>query len=329
MGPGVLSKVLADLPIFYNENILIGQDALDDAGVYKLTPDMALIQTLDFLTPMVDTPYLFGQIAAANSLSDVYAMGGRPLTALNITAFPSCSMDIGILRDILAGGADKIKEAEAVLLGGHTVEDKEPKYGLSVTGVVHPDRIISNGSAKPGDLLILTKPLGTGIITTALKGEFVTEKEIVEVINTMAFLNKSACKAMIAAGVTTATDITGFGFLGHLSEVCAASGVSAEISMGALPIWSEAYTYASLGLVPGGAYANRKYLIETIRFAKDIQENAQDILFDPQTSGGLLIAVNPQKLKILQNELATQGIINQVVGTIIPKEEWSITVGKA
>ena len=329
MGPGVLSKVLAGLPIFKDENILVGQDAFDDAGVYKLTPDLALIQTLDFLTPMVDTPYLFGQIAAANSLSDVYAMGGKPITALNITTFPTCSMDTGILKDILAGGADKIKEAEAVLLGGHTVEDNEPKYGLSVTGVVHPNHIISNSSAKPGDLLILTKPLGTGIITTALKGEFVTEKEIADVINAMACLNKFACSAMIAAGVTTATDITGFGLLGHLSEVCLGSGVSAEISMDALPIWSQAYTYAGFGLIPAGAYANRKYLEESVRFAKDIPENGQDILFDPQTSGGLLIAVEPQKLGLIQKELSTHGIINQVIGTIIPKEKWSITVEKA
>lgn len=323
MGPGVLSEILSALPSFQHENLLVGQHSFDDAGVYKLREDLAIIQTLDFLTPMVDTPYLFGQIAAANSLSDVYAMGGKPLTAMNITAFPTCSMDLGILRDILAGGAAKILEAETLLVGGHTVEDKEPKYGLSVTGVIHPQKLVTNAGAKPGDFLILTKPLGTGVIATALKGEFVSEKEISEVILSMAMLNKNACEAMQAIGVLAATDVTGFGFLGHLLEVCNASKVSAEIDFKNLPIWPQAIEYIKYGLIPVGSYNNRKYLQEKIAFASNIEEPEKDILFDPQTSGGLLISVDAAKLSGLKDELAKRNVKYAVVGRIVEQENCS------
>lgn len=316
------------MPSFEDENLIVGQAAFDDAGVYKLSPDLAIIQTLDFLTPMVDSPYLFGQIAAANSLSDVYAMGGKPLTAMNITAFPACSMDLAILRDILAGGADKIKEAGALLVGGHTIDDKEPKYGLSVTGIVHPGKIVTNAAAKPEDVLVLTKPIGTGIITTALKAEFVAEKDILTVVEEMARLNKYAYEAMLIAEIIAATDITGFGLLGHLLEMCNASNVSAEIDFKYVPVWPQAFEFANSGLVPVGSYNNRKYLEDKVEFAKNVDEAEKDILFDPQTSGGLLLSVDPQKLSSLKKDLSARNISFGVIGQLLPRQHKAIFVRK-
>lgn len=277
---------------------------------------------------MVDNPYLFGQIAAANSLSDVYAMGGQPLTAMNITTFPACTMDLGILRDILAGGADKVIEAKALLVGGHTVDDKEPKYGLSVTGTVHPEKVATNSGARVDDYIILTKPIGTGIVTTALKAEFVTEKEIAEVITSMATLNKAAYEAMLEAEVRAATDITGFGILGHLYEMCAASNVSAELNYNNIPVWSQALEYLKFGLIPAGSYNNRKYLENKIHLAQDISEADKDILFDPQTSGGLLLAVRAEKLAIIKERLTQSKVNYQIIGRMIPSNDNNIFVRK-
>lgn len=239
---------------------------------------------------MVDDPYLFGQIAAANALSDVYAMGGYPLTAMNIVCYPKCD-DIGVLSEILRGGADKIKESGAILVGGHTVDDNEPKYGLSVTGIVHPERVITNQAAQPGDRIYLTKPLGTGIIATAIKGEMAGPEAVEAAIKSMALLNKNACDAMVEAGVKMATDLTGFGLLGHLMEICDASGVRARVFADKLEILPETERLAAMGLVPEGAYNNREYLQDRIRIDDSLNAVIRDIMYSPETSGGLLIAV--------------------------------------
>lgn len=316
MGPGTLSDLLSTLPSFSHPDLLVSGATFDDAGVFRLTSELALVQTVDFFTPMVDDPYLFGQIAAANALSDVYAMGGKPLTAMNIAAFPAGSMDLGILRDILAGGADKIMEAGAVLVGGHTVEDKEPKYGLAVTGTVHPERVITNGGARPGDLLVLTKPLGVGIITTALKGELIREEKALPAVQSMAALNDKAAQAMQEVGVNAATDITGFGFLGHLYEICAASKAGVEVIVDQVPILDGAADLAAIGAVPGGAKRNAKYLEPMLKWVRPMDEVMRDILCDPQTSGGLLMAVSPNRREELARRLAEAGVNWWLVGHV-------------
>lgn len=271
-----------------NDKVLVGFDGSDDAAVYKLTDDTAIINTLDFFTPMDDDPYVFGQIAAANSLSDVYAMGGEPLLALNIVCFP-CSLSMDVLGEILRGGADKVIESGAVVTGGHSVDDPEPKYGLSVTGVVHPGRIWKNTGAREGDVLILTKPVGTGILNTAVKGGLLTAAQRDELILSMSTLNKYAAEAMKASGasVDACTDITGFGLLGHLLEMVG-DEVSAEISAGGVPLLSGVHDMVRMGIIPAGAYKNMDYVQKKIRADDGVEIYA---LCDPQTSGGLLFAV--------------------------------------
>lgn len=268
----------------------MGLETSDDAAVYKVSDSIALIQTVDFFTPVVDDPYLFGQIAAANALSDVYAMGGEPVLALNIVGFPDCQ-PTSVLAEILRGGADKVKEAGAVLAGGHSIQDAEPKYGLSVTGFVHPERVLKNAGAEAGDVLLLTKPLGSGILNTAVKAELAEEADAGEVVRTMAALNKKARDVMVHFSVHSCTDITGFGLAGHGLEMAKASDVSLEIDLDSLPVLSGAREYASMGLVPGGAYRNREYVGAGAAFGRDASEADMDIVFDPQTSGGLLIAL--------------------------------------
>lgn len=280
---------------------------MDDAGVYQLTDELALVQTVDFFTPMVDDPYLFGQIAAANALSDVYAMGGKPLTAMNIATFPVNTLDLGILREILKGGADKLQEAETLLVGGHTVEDDEPKYGLSVTGIVHPNKVLTNRGGKPGDKLILTKPLGTGIVSTAIKGEMADPASVDAAIKSMAALNKEAAAAVIETGVHACTDVTGFGLLGHLYEMMSPE-IGFEIHMGQVPLLPGAKDYASMGLVPAGARRNLKYLEAAVETEENVTDIDLDLLGDPQTSGGLLVAVAPEKEKQLLEELQERGV---------------------
>ncbi|BBB90607.1 selenide, water dikinase [Methylomusa anaerophila] len=288
-------------------NLLVGIQSSDDAGVYKLNDDTALVQTVDFFTPIVDDPYLFGQIAAANSLSDIYAMGAKPLTAMNIVAFPICSLPGDVLRDILRGGLDKINEAEAVMVGGHTVDDTEPKYGLSVTGLVHPDRVWTNAGAKPGDHLVLTKALGTGILATAARvGLF--EAGVQAAVNSMVLLNRTAAQVASNYGIHACTDITGFGLLGHVYEMVAASGVSVEIYSTGLPLLPAAAEAAGMGLVPGGAYANREYLNNVVSFSEAVPANIQDICFDPQTSGGLLFSLPDTEAGELVEALKAAGI---------------------
>ena len=301
----------------------MGLDRADDAGVYKVTDDLAIIQTVDFFTPIVDDPYGFGQIAAANALSDVYAMGGVPKTAMNLVAFPIKDMDISVLRQIIQGGLDKMKEAGVVLVGGHSVEDKELKYGLSVTGFIHPDRILTKNNLKTGDRLILTKPLGTGIINTAIKGGLASKEIIDTVTRLMATLNRDAAEIMKDYPVHACTDITGFGLLGHIAEMIIDTGFSVNLTSKTIPIISEALEYAGMGLVPAGTYNNREFRECMVDFAPSVDRLVQDILFDPQTSGGLLMCVERENADELLDKLKGKGMDSAaIIGDVAtePKE---------
>ncbi len=273
-------------------NVIVGIAGADDAGVYQITEDLAIIQSVDFFTPIVDDPYMFGQIAAANALSDIYAMGGEPKTAMNLVGFPADAMDISILREIIQGGIDKLTEAKTVLIGGHSVKDPELKYGLSVTGFIHPNEILTNNNIKPGDRLILTKPLGTGIINTAAKGGVAPEELISLVTEQMARLNKEAAKTMKDFPINACTDITGFGLLGHLAEMVENSDWGIELDSENIPVISEALDYAKKGFIPGGAYKNREFRGSMVDVSEKVPQNLIDVMYDPQTSGGLLISVD-------------------------------------
>ena len=301
-----------------DENVLVGLERADDAGVYRLSDDLALIQTVDFFTPIVDDPYWFGQIAAANALSDIYAMGGVPKTAMNLVGFPLKTMDISILRQIIQGGIDKMVEAEVVLVGGHSVEDSELKYGLSVTGFVHPKRFLVKKNLKAGDTLILTKPLGTGIINTAIKGGLASDELIERVTRIMATLNRRAADVMAAYPVHACTDITGFGLLGHLAEMVCGSGHSLLVQSPKVPILPEASEYAAMGLVPAGAYHNKTFREQMVSFEASVDALMRDILFDPQTSGGLLISVAGERAEELVADLMAKGIDQAaVIGSVV------------
>jgi len=301
----------------------VGLDRADDAGVYKVTDDLAIIQTVDFFTPIVDDPYWFGQIAAANALSDVYAMGGVPKTAMNLVAFPLKDMDISVLRQIIQGGLDKMKEAGVVLVGGHSVEDKELKYGLSVTGFVHPDRVLTKKNLKEGDQLILTKPLGTGIINTAIKGGLASAEIIETVTRLMATLNRDTAEIMENYPVHACTDITGFGLLGHIAEMIVDSPFGIRLASKSIPIIPQTLDYAGMGLVPAGTYNNREFRECMVEFASSVDRITQDVLFDPQTSGGLLISVKRERAADLLQELKEKGIKDAaIIGEVLtePKE---------
>ena len=306
IGPEVLASVLSQLPKNENNNnLLVGLDTADDAAVYKLNDETALIQTLDFFTPMIDDPYIFGQIAAANSLSDVYAMGGKPIVAMNIVCFPSCH-DMNILAEILKGGFDKVKESGALLVGGHTVDDKEPKYGLSVSGIVHPEKVLSNATARVGDKLILTKPIGVGILNTAMKENLVSKEISDKVIEVMVHLNKYAAKSFDYIKVNSVTDITGFGLLGHALEMAKASNVSIEINSKDVPILDGAIDMANMGIIPAGMYRNKEYISKDVNII-DVDAAIEDILYDPQTSGGLLISVKEELADKLVEDMKLNG----------------------
>ncbi len=278
--------MLARIPRWANDNVLVGFDTSDDAGVYRLSAECALIQTVDFFTPIVDDPYTFGAIAAANSLSDVYAMGGKPLSALSILCYPNAG-DLDDLESILRGGAEKMHEAECPLLGGHSVNDDAIKFGYSVTGLVHPDRVKPNSGARAGDALVLTKRIGTGVISTALKAGIASERDVEASIQSMCTLNRAACEAMLAFAVHGCTDVTGFGLLGHAREMAIASGVTFEIDSRAVQFLSGAVEYARQGAIPGGLKNNREFVSPCI----EAQNDVDDLLYDPQTSGGLLISL--------------------------------------
>ena len=327
MPPGDLDKALCGFEIPTDPNVIVGLETADDAGVYKVSDDLALIQTVDFFTPIVDDPYEFGQIAAANALSDVYAMGGVPKTAMNLVAFPLKDMDISVLRQIIQGGLDKMSEAGVVLVGGHSVEDKELKYGLSVTGFIHPDQVLTKKNLRVGDRLILTKPLGTGIINTAIKGGLAS-KEITDMVTRlMATLNKDAAQIMEHYPVHACTDITGFGFLGHIAEMVVDSGTGIRIQVNSVPILPQTLNYAGMGLVPAGAYKNREFFERHVDFETRVDPLIQDILFDPQTSGGLLICVEDNRADDLLQALKQKGIHDAaIVGQVVPEPKEKIIV---
>jgi selenide,water dikinase len=310
----------------HSDALILGFETSDDSAVYRLTDDMAALLTVDFFTPIVDDPYDFGRIAAANALSDIYAMGGRPLTAMNLLAFP-CSMGADIVGEVVRGGAEKVAEAGAVTVGGHTIDDKEPKYGLSVFGVVHPDKVVRNRGARVGDELFLTKPIGTGIIATALKQGLETEDSVRDVIESMATLNRHACEAMVAVGANACTDVTGFGLLGHLHEMADASGCAVELDLDAVPMFDRALEWADKGVVPGRT-------ADVVAWARDFLTWYADadadlwlrLLCDPQTSGGLLIAVPAEAAVDLARELAQRDVIGARVGRCVAGEPGRIIV---
>ena len=296
--------MLRQLPHISDPNVIVGTALPDDAGVYRLRADLAIAQSVDVFTPVVDDPYDYGRIAAANALSDLYAMGARPLLALNIIGFPVGKLPLAIMADILRGGAEKAKEAGVVVLGGHTVDDEEPKYGLAVTGVVHPERVVSNVGARPGDALVLSKPIGIGTITTALKQGRADPAHVAQAVEVMATLNAGAMDAMLEVGVHACTDITGYGLLGHLHEMLLASGVAAEVNAGAVPVLEPAWTYAAQDIFPGGSRSNRIYL-EGHGFVHwdGIDPVVRLLLCDAQTSGGLLMAVEAARADALVEAL--------------------------
>ena len=304
------------LPIRSHPDLLVGMETSDDAGVYRLTPEIALIQTVDFFTPVVNDPYTFGQIAAANALSDVYAMGGRPLTALNIVCYPSKTVPQEVLLAILTGGLDKIHEAGALLVGGHSVDDTELKYGLSVTGVVHPDKVLTNGGARVGDKLILTKPLGTGVIATAMKGRLASPEAEAAAIGVMTALNRLPADCLETAALHAATDITGFGLLGHALEMARASHVEITFFAHQVPVLAAAKEYAAMGMVPGGSFANRRFCEKHLIVAPDIDSLLVDLFSDTQTNGGLLLAVAPDQAAAFLDCLASHGIQAAAIGAV-------------
>jgi len=311
-------KALCGLDLPVHADLLVGLETSDDAGVYRLRDDLAIIQTVDFFTPVVDDPYSFGQIAAANAMSDIYAMGGRPLTAMNIICFPVKTMDISVLQETLRGGLDKIKEAGALLVGGHSVEDSEFKYGLSVTGIIHPDKVLTNRGAKPGDLLVITKPIGTGIINTAIKGNMADDKLIREVTRMMSTLNSGPVEEFDNFRISACTDVTGFGLLGHACEMIDGQDMALRIYPGKVPIISEALKLARMGIVPGGTFRNREFRKEYLIGADKIDNVLMDILFDPQTSGGLIIAVKRDEAKGLVSRLIEKGLAaSSIIGEFI------------
>lgn len=299
----------------------------EDASVYKLTDNLAIVQTIDFFTPIVDDPYSFGQIAAANAMSDVYAMGGKPLSAMNVVCFPVKTMDIAILKKILAGGVDKVHEAGAILVGGHSIEDEELKYGLSVTGIIHPAKVVLNIGAKAGDRLVLTKPLGTGIISTGLKGKMADENAVAKITKSMATLNRKAAELMQEIGVHACTDVTGFGLLGHAGEMIEGTDIGMLIHSAAVPFFPEAKELAQMGMIPGGLHRNREFRLNMVEIAKGVPDYLADILFDPQTSGGLLISVSKPKAPVLLERMHQEGIEEAVIiGEVIAEPQGKVIV---
>lgn len=312
-GPDVLAQVLCNLPKNNDENLIVGLETSDDAAVYKINEDLALIQTLDFFTPIVDDPYHYGRIAAANSLSDVYAMGGDPKIAMNIVCFPNC-LDPSVLAEILKGGFEKVNEADCILAGGHTVQDDEPKYGLSVSGFVHPNKIWTNSNCKSNDYLILTKPIGTGVINTAIKGGIVDKKIELKAIETMSTLNKYAKIVAENYNINSCTDITGFGLVGHLYEMAKGSNCSINLHFNNIPIIEGTKEFFNFGLIPAGTYNNKHFVGENIEYK--IKDDFTDIIFDPQTSGGLLFSLPKDEAISLKKDLEKNNIDSEIIGEV-------------
>ncbi len=317
---------MGNLPKFHDENLLVGVETSDDAAIYKVNNDLALIQTLDFFTPVVDDPYLFGQIAAANSLSDVYAMGGEPKTALNIVGFPNC-LDPEILGRILEGGASKVLESGAILAGGHSIQDDEPKYGLSVTGFVNPNKIFKNYGSQPGDVIIITKQVGSGLINTAIKAEMAEKSQIDEVVTVMTSLNKKAKEVIENYPISACTDITGFGLAGHAMEMASSSNVTFEIDVNKVPYIDGALEMAKMGLVPAGTYNNKSYISGDVE-SSNIEECYLDVMYDPQTSGGLLITLPESEVENIMRDFENKNMDTKVavIGRVLEKQEKSIVI---
>jgi len=318
--------VLRHLPKFSDPNLIFGYDTVGDAGVYKISDDIAIVQTVDILTPIADDAFTFGEIAAANSLSDLYVMGAKPITALNIIGFPA-KLDLSYLEKIIQGGSEKVKQAGAVILGGHTIKDEDLKYGLAVTGIVHPDKLITNEKALPGDLLILTKPIGTGVISTALKAGKASEAAIEKINLSMKALNNIAAETMVEVGVNACTDVTGFGLLGHALQLAQASKVSLEIEANKVPVFDGAFDYAEMSLFPGGSVKNEKFVRPNLKVSKSVNNNLYKLLCDAQTSGGLLISVEESKGEKLINLLRNKGVVSsEIIGTVTPRKDEVIYV---
>ena len=314
VGAGVLAQLLEDLKVHRDENLLVGFDKSDDASVYKVSEELALVQTVDFFPPIADDPYLFGQIAATNALSDVYAMGGEPKLALNLLCIPE-KMPKSAVHELLRGGYDKVYEAGAIITGGHSIHDEEPKYGLAVTGFVHPDRVLTNSGARPGDVLLLTKPLGIGILTTAARAELTSEEGMALACRLMTTLNKAARDAMVKYNVHACTDVTGFALLGHAYEMAEGSDVEITLQVKDIDLIPEALEFARMGILPAGMYRNRRFAEGGVD-AGETELAVQDMLYDPQTSGGLLIAVAAEDAEALFEELKTTVPSAQRIGTV-------------
>jgi selenide,water dikinase len=322
--------VLRHIPVTPRDpRVLLGLEARDDAAVYALRKDLALVQTVDFITPIVDDPYAFGAIGAANALSDIYAMGARPVTALNIVAFPIRSLPLATLQEILRGAAETVAEAGAAIVGGHTIDDLEPKFGLAVAGLAHPDRIVRKAGGRPGDALILTKPLGTGILTTALDRRLIGEEDLREAVAVMRNLNRAAAEAMLEVGVHACTDVTGFGLLGHLHELAEASSVSAHVSLKQIPVLPGVWDLARRDAVPGGSRNNQRYLMEHVTWGEGIKPEEQVVLCDAQTSGGLLVAVSPRRRSRLVAALRKRGVLAAEIGKLTRGNPGRITVARS
>lgn len=325
--PQALEEVLKVLPVPFHPDILVGSDQADDAAVYRINDDQAIVQTLDFFTPIVDDPFTFGAIAAANALSDIYAMGAKPLFALNIVGFPSNRLPMEVLKAILEGASAKASEAGIQIIGGHTVDDTEPKFGMAVTGIIHPKKILRNSGAKPGDFLILTKPVGTGILATAMKRGIISDEQTIRrSVEVMLELNKTASEIMLEYQVSTATDVTGFGLLGHLHEVTKASGVDAEIDASAVPLIPGAEEMAAAGIIPGGTQSNVEYAGRFVTWNEKVSHVKKVLLCDAQTSGGLLIFIPENQARFLMEELQTKGISSALIGKLLSNGEGHIHV---
>ncbi|NLT98627.1 MAG: selenide, water dikinase SelD [Christensenellaceae bacterium] len=316
VGAGVLAQLLEDIKVHQDPNLLVGFDRSDDASVYKISDDLALVQTVDFFPPIADDPYTFGAIAATNALSDVYSMGGDPKLALNIMAVPE-DMPKETVHEILRGGYDKGYEAGALITGGHSIYDEEPKYGLAVTGFVHPDRVLTNSGARPGDVLLLTKPVGIGVLTSAMKAQLLSPETEEFAFRLMTTLNKSAKDAMVKYDVHACTDVTGFGLMGHLLEMAQGSDVQVRVDIDGIDMIPEALEFARMGVLPAGMYRNRSFAEESVELVNIPLEKA-DLLFDPQTSGGLLICVSPEDADALWEELKTCVPSAQRIGRVYP-----------
>ncbi len=315
MDPGTLDRIVSGLDIRSHPDLIVGLATPDDAGVFRLNPQTALIQTLDFLTPVTDDPYEFGQIAAANSLSDVYAMGGTPITVMNIVCFPS-DLSEDILARTLKGGQDKINESGALLVGGHSVDDPQFKYGLSVTGIVHPDRVLTNSNARVGDAILLTKPIGTGIMSTAIKAKLAERGHIRESVAVMSQLNRYAAEVMAGFKVHACTDVTGFGLAGHLVEMARGAKKHLTLYSQKVPLLEDVLTFANMGLVPAGAHKNRAFFKEFTGLFPGMDRALVDLMFDPQTSGGLMISLKKDEAVFCLGQMEKKGIDARIIGEV-------------